>query len=137
MRDKARTYTDKELERTEKQISRVYEKHPALLSAKKEYMDYMRTVATSTKSLYEDYTNESDIELKKEKKKTYSDKVRELTIGSKKYLRVMRKFVSALTEANQSAIEIVNSKMVDIYTANYNQVAEDCEKVGIKVNGKK
>ena len=136
MADKARTQTDKKLRQMERDIGRVYRLHPALLAVEKEYAKYMGMVQEKTKAEYRAYMDEDDPDIKTEKEKAYMRKVRELTMESTGYNKIVKKIVGVLAEVNQQALDISNKAMPEIYAINYNQVAEDCKKVGIKVNGK-
>ena len=136
-KDKARQKTDKELDIMEKEINRVYSKNPALISVQKEYAKYMGMVQKRTESLYKAYIDESDKNIKQEKKEAYMAELRALTIESSEYKKLIKKVANAITETNKQALDIVNDAMQEVYVMNYNQVAEECEKVGIKVNGKK
>ena len=133
--DFARKQTDKKLEKMERDIGRVYADDPALKRIKKEYAKYMKTVQERTEAAYKAYTDETDADVKAELKKAYTDKVRALTMDSKEYNAIVKRFVAILAQVNQQALDITNSAMVDIYTINYNQVATECRRVGIKVNG--
>lgn len=135
MADKARTQTDKKLRQMERDIGRVYRLHPALLAVEKEYAKYMGMVQEKTKAEYRAYMDEDDPDIKAEKEKAYMRKVRELTMESTQYNKIVKKIVGVLAEVNQQALDISNKAMPEIYAMNYNQVAEDCKKVGIKVNG--
>lgn len=135
MADKARTQTDKKLRQMERDIGRVYRLHPALLAVEKEYAKYMGMVQEKTKAEYRAYMDEDDPDIKAEKEKAYMRKVRELTMESTQYNKIVKKIVGVLAEVNQQALDISNKAMPEIYAINYNQVAEDCKKVGIKVNG--
>ena len=135
--DEARRLTDKKLKQVEIKIGRVYKLHPALLVAQKKYDEYIKWVNKETRKEYEAYVNEKDVKKKAEYKKVYADKVKKLTLNSAKYKRIEKEVVSALAKANQDALDIVNDELSEIYAINYNQVAVDCRKVGIKVNGDK
>lgn len=137
MKDKARAQTDKTLELMEKEISRVYNKNPALISVYKEYKRYMDMVQERTEGFYKAYINESDKNIRLDNKKAYMDAIRALTIESADYRKLVKKIAKTITKVNKQALNIANGAMQEIYVTNYNQVAVDCEKVGIKVNGKK
>ena len=119
----------------ERNIGRVYRTYPALIAVEKEYKAYMDKVKKSVSEEYEAYKNETDVTLKKELKQAYSDKLSSLTIQSKEYKKLVKKVAEVLAKANQYALDIVNAEMISIYTENYNQVADECKRVGIKVNG--
>ena len=133
--DRARQLTDKKLKAVEKQISRVYKMHPALLQAQKKYDEYIEWVNEKTKDDYKRYVKETDEVKKAEYKKVYSDKIKAMTVDSKRYKVIVSEVTRALARANQDALDIVNDSMAEIYAINYNQVAVDCKQVGIKVNG--
>ena len=135
MPDRARQKTDEQLKVMEAKIGRVYSTHPALIAVKKEYDSYMKSVKKETDKEYKSYLEESDPERKAELKKIYTEKVESLTRKSKTYQKIIKKFVSVMAQANQDALNVVNSEMRKVYVENYNEVATDCRKVGIKVNG--
>lgn len=132
--DKARRKTDKRLKKMEREMGGVYKKDPALLAVEKEYAAYMKDVQEKTKPEYDDYIHAKDGE-KTEKKKAYQDAVKALTLNSKEYRKIVEKVCAVLAKVNQKALDIANDQMIAIYTDNYNQVAEECRRVGIKVNG--
>lgn len=132
--DKARRKTDKRLKKMERDMSGVYKKDPALLAVEKEYAAYMKTVQEKTKAEYDAYVHAEDGE-KQEKKKEYQDAVKALTLNSTEYRRIVKKVCAVMAKVNQKALNIANDQMIGIYTDNYNQVATECRKVGIKVNG--
>ena len=134
--DRARQKSNKKLKQMEKEISRVSENHPALLEVEKEYAKYMSMVEKSVEASYKAFQDETDIILKQELKSAYMSKLEDLTTKSKTYKRLVNKITSVLARVNQDALDIVNAQMVGIYADNYNQVAVDCRKAGIKVNGK-
>lgn len=133
--DKAREKTDKQLKTMERNIGRVYRTYPALIAVEKEYKAYMSMVEKKTNKAYNEYIKEKDINLKEELKKVYTEQLKALTIESKDYKKLVKKISRTLSKANQYALDIVNAEMISIYTENYNQVAEECERVGINVNG--
>lgn len=127
--DRARTQTDKKLDMIEREIGRVYKEYPALLAIEKEYAKYMAKVQKQTEKEYKAYKEDP------EQKQAYIDKVKALTLGSKEYARLTQKIARVLAEVNQQALEISNNAMLEVYAMNYNQVADDCRKAGIKVDG--
>ena len=133
--DRARKKTDKRLNAMEKEIGRIYKNDPALNRIEKKFDAYMKDVQARTKDLYNAYVNESDRDEKERKKKAYSDAVRKLTLQSAEYRKILKQFTQIMAGVNQKALDVVNDSMIEIYTINYNQVAEECRKVGIKVNG--
>lgn len=133
--DKALRLTDKKLEALESKVGRVYKNDPALKQIKKEFNAYMKMVQKRTRSSYEAYVNENDKNTKEELKHVYMDELRVLTLNSVKYRKLIKKFTKVMADVNQKALNLVNAEMSEIYVINYNQIATDCEKIGIKVNG--
>ena len=132
--DRARQKTDKQLLAMEKDISRVYRTHPALIEVEKKYQKYMSMVEKRTQDAYKAYIDETDADTKAEKKKAYMDEIKTLTVNSKEYKKLIDEITTVLARVNQDALDIVNAGMLTIYAENYNQVAEECRKAGIKVN---
>jgi len=133
--DKIRQETDKKLNAMEAKIGRIYENSPALKRVKKEYLNYMDMVQKRTESSYKAYINESDKDIKEKLKQAYTAEIESLTIRSAAYNKIIKKFTKALAKVNQEALNVVNGTMTEIYCINYNQVASECTRVGIKVNG--
>lgn len=137
--DKARQKTDKMLAGIERQMGRVYDTDPALLNIQKKYDKYMASVYKRTEGAYKafiDADDADDEESKKEAKEVYMGQIRRYTIESKEYNSIIKEFVRIMADVNQKALDVVNDSMSEIYAINYNQVAEDCRKVGLKVDGK-
>jgi hypothetical protein len=133
--DRARTLTDKKLKTMELKIGRIYENSPALKRIKKEYMRYMKMVQKQTESSYKAYIEETDKDIKEKLKHIYVDELEGLTIHSIKYNRIVKKFTQVMAKVNQEALDVANKSMTEVYCINYNQVADECKRVGIKVNG--
>lgn len=134
--DRARQKTDKILVGIERQMGRVYDTDPALLNIQKKYEKYMASVQKRTEGAYKAFIDADDEESKKEAKEAYMKQIQRYTIESKEYNSIIKEFVRIMADVNQKALDIVNDAVPEIYVVNYNQVAEDCRKVGLKVNGK-
>ena len=132
-KDRARSAADKILGQTERAMGRVYNEDPALIRIQKKLAKYLDGVRRDTQALYnERKAHPQD----KEARKAYEDAVREKTANNAEYNAIIKEFTKALAEANQKALDLVNDSMVDVYTVSYNNVADECRRVGIKVNGK-
>ena len=133
--DKARRQTDKILNGMKHEIGRIYESDPALIHIQREYDNYMSMVQKRTEESYNKYMKETDQDKKAELKKIYTDEVKDLTINSAQYKKLVKRITSVMADVNQRALNICNKNMAEIYAINYNQVAVDCRKVGIRVDG--
>lgn len=133
--DKIRKITDKRLELMEREMGRVYRTDPALLAIQQEYEAYMDMVQKRTHLAYVRFASEKDVEQRMEYKRAYQEELENLTLKSPEYQDLIDRFTTIMAQANQRALDIANSYMRKIYVDNYNQVATECRRVGIKVNG--
>lgn len=131
--DKAREQTDRILAKMEQDMSRVYDTDPALRNVQKKYAKYMSMVQERTGGSYKAFIDADDKDTKEEAKRVYMDEIRSLTVSSKEYNALINEITSAMAQANQRALDIANDAMMDVYVLNYNQIAEECRRVGIKV----
>ena len=51
-------------------------------------------------------------------------------------LRIIKEFTRVLAQVNQKALDVVNGTLPEVYAVSYNNVADECRRVGIKVNGR-
>ena len=93
----------------------------------------MERLQKATEGLFKAYKDEEDINAKKDAKNAYIAEILAQTIESKEYQRIISKLTASITKVNQKALDKINEITAEIYVINYNQVAEDCRKVGIKV----
>lgn len=133
--DQARLQSDKQLKNIEKEMGRIYGGDPALKLAEKELKKYLKTVGEKTKDLYTAYRAETDQKKKAELKKAYQKEVLKLTQKSKEYRVLIDRYVSALADVNQKALDLVNDSLINTYLQSHNIIAAECRRVGIKVDG--
>lgn len=133
--DEARKQTDKKLKDVERRVSDVYATDPSLLRIRDKYERYMERVARLTKDSYTAYKNAPEGEKKDELKKAYISDVERLTSKNAQYKNIISEFTRIMAQVNQKALDLVNAEMPEVYRINYNQVAKQCEEVGITVNG--
>ena len=131
--DDAHDKTDKILADIESEIRLSYARDDALKRAGKKYRAYMLNVDRKLKRYHDAYVNADSREEKEKKKREYMEQADMLTRGSFEYQRIIDDYTTALAVANQNALDIVNSRLAEIYVLNYNQVAVECERVGIEV----
>lgn len=131
--DRARKRTEKKLRNLEKRVKAIYANDPSLLHMQKKFEQYMKGVDEATHEAYLEYKNAEWGEMRDKAKRAYMEAVRGLTIENRMYRDMISKFTDVIAEVNQQALNLINAEMDDIYMLNYNQVAVDCKKVGIKV----
>lgn len=132
--DKARQKTDKKLKTLEREIKRVYRDDLSLQKVKAEYDAYMSMVEKRVEASYRAFVSETDKIHKDELKRVYMGQIAALTRDNFQYKMIVRRFVRTMAEVNQRALDLANAEMSEIYVLNYNQVAEECKRVGIEVN---
>ena len=133
--DEARRQTDRKLKDLERRVSEVYKTDPSLLRIKQKYERYMDRVERLTRDSYTAYKNAPEGNKKDELKKAYVSDVERLTSRNAQYKNIISEFTRIMAEVNQKALDLVNAEMSEVYRINYNQVAKQCEEVGITVNG--
>lgn len=132
--DRARQKTDKILSDLERRIDSIYESDPSLKRIQKKYARYMQSVEAKTKDAYLAYQN-ADASDRDRLKRAYAEEVELLTLRNKTYRGIVKEFSRIMADVNQEALDLVNEEMSTIYAINYNQIAVDCRKIGITVNG--
>lgn len=133
--DAAHQKTDNILQDIEQTIGEIYARDMKLKAIGKEYRDYMDFVDNQTDLTRSAFLSADDKISRQEAKRAYMDQIWTLTIQSEEYNRIIRDFTRRLAELNQEALDVVNDRLPEIYMINYNQVAEECKRVGIKVYG--
>lgn len=131
--DRARRKTDRILNNIEGAISALYLNNQDLTNAEKAYCRYMLQVDKLTKSVNEEFKNETDPAKKQKLKQNYINAVTALTTRNAEYNAIVDALCYQMALVNQQALDLINGRMEDIYIVNYNQVAEECKKVGIEV----
>ena len=130
--DSGRTQADKILGQTEKTMGRIYNEDPALVKIQKRLAKYLDGVKKDTQKLYDAYKADGG----KEAKQAYEDAVKKATLDNREYNAIIKEFTKVLAQVNQKAIDVVNNSIVDVYTVSYNNVADECKRVGMRVNGR-
>lgn len=132
--DRARRKTDKRLQDLERNMRSLYANDDSLYRASKKIVDYLENLSQQEKALYEKYLNEKDKDIKAEYKKRYMGEMTRHTLQDKTFQKLVADYSRALSDVNQKAIDLVNAEIEDTYIDNYNEVATECRKVGIRVD---
>lgn len=121
--DSARRYTDKELEKVEKRIDRIYCK-----SAKGIYSDYQKFMVKAQKRIQTQENalasaiRSKDEKLIKEAEKALQDAKFAVTLQDARYREMLESTAKRIANTNQIAINYANEKIPDVYAVNYNQM---------------
>lgn len=132
--DRARRKTDLMLNDMERRITALYYGDPALLRLRHKYNAYMQSVGERVADIYKQYAAETDRDKKRQLKREYEAAVKRLTVQSKAYKKLMDEITTQISRVNQSALDMINADMPQVYEVGYNAVAELCERVGINVD---
>ena len=132
--DREHNWTDKKIADIERRIKRVFSDDPALLRLEHEYAAYMADVDRKTEKARERFLNAETAAEKRELKAKYRTNVLDLTINNRRYNEIVDRITTEIARLNQKALDIINSELSAVYAENYNAVAKECRRAGIKVN---
>jgi len=137
MADKARQWTDKELEKMEKKIEKTYKQ--AEKETTKKWKAYMKESEKKVKSAEKAFKKEF---AKAEKtgnwtqaaiaSDAYTKALDKQLLKNKEYQRMVNNFTNELANVNQTAIAYLNDQMPSVYRVNYNNVQFDADNLGIR-----
>lgn len=133
--DRARRETDRKLKDLERRITSLYASDPSLLRIMEKYQRYMARVRDLTMDDYRAFTKAPYGKDRDRLKKVYTGRLEDLTIKNKRYNDIISEITEILSEINQKSIDLANDEMADIYITNYNQLAVECKRLGIQVDG--
>lgn len=132
--DREHNWTDQKIAEIERRIKRVFSDDPMLLRLEREYVAYMAEVDRKTEKIQVRYANAQNGAEKRELKAQYRTSVLDLTLNDTEYKRIVDRIVTRIAQLNQKALDIINAELSEVYAENYNAVAKECRKAGIKVN---
>lgn len=121
--DKARKWTDKQLEKMESEIAKIYkktnkditEKWNSYMKSEQKRLDALKAEAERTGDMYE-----------------YQRVLRNFTLQNQKYQSMVNQTTEKIANANKIAVDYLNEKTPSIYSTNYNQVIGEVN--GMKAN---
>ena len=133
MADKAHAWTDKQLERMEKRITKTYKQAQSEITEK--WNAYMARAQKRTEGLQAAYEaalkTGSASEIKAAK--AALDKAKEnITFKNQYYKDMVDETTLRLANVNQIAVNYMNDQMPSIYTHNYNQAGDAASVAGLK-----
>jgi SPP1 gp7 family putative phage head morphogenesis protein len=134
-KDKARQWTDKELEKMERNLKRHYKQATAELTEKwNKYMERARERISGLQAKYDTALKGGDQNSIREAKERLEKAKRSATLENERYKNMVDETTEKLAHVNEIALDYVNGKMPKVYTKNYNQVKGEAQEVGIKFN---
>ena len=132
MADKAREWTDKELEKMERHIAEIYQE--AQNGIKEKWDGYMEC-AEKRVERYQDAVDKAVEDGDKDKIKAAKEALkkaeRSITITDQYYQEMIDETTTRLANTNQIAIDYMNDSLPKIYSRNYNDEDPAAKKLGI------
>jgi SPP1 gp7 family putative phage head morphogenesis protein len=127
MADKARQWTDAELERMENHLANIYSR--AYKEVKVSWDDFLEDAKEEADKLLEAINNAVDDKEKKKAKQAYQKFLREKTLKNQYYKDLVEEITGQILNINQTALDYINDKLPDIYVVNYNAIAPSVENI--------
>lgn len=130
--DRARKYTDEELKKLERRLSREYATAQKELTKKwKAYMLEVEKQLTSQKAAYEAAVKSGIKSEIADAKKALENAKRDLTLSSPRYNEMVDNLTDRMAHVNETAISYINNKTPNLYMVNHNAVAPTAKSLGI------
>lgn len=135
MADKARQWTDKQLDKMEKHLNSIYTETQKGITEK--WDKYMRESGEELKKLqaeYDEAKKSGDKEAMKNAGRKLSKAKKSQTIQNRQYQSMVDGITTQLANVNQTAVAYLNGQLPSIYTVNYNAVNTTATEAGIAFN---
>lgn len=127
--DKAHKQTDKQLEKIERRLTKIYNDANFELSAS--WNDYMSKVEKKSAELLKAIDQATDSESRAKAEKEYQQFLRNLTLRNKRYARTVEETAVQLYNVNSTAVAYINGQLPETYALNLNwqnqQIASQVE----------
>lgn len=133
MADKAREWTDKELEKLERKIAKIYKQSEKEMKEKWDaYMRRGEKRLAKYESAYSDALKSGDDNLISEAKKQLQDANKSFTLKNKYYKEMVDSVTLDMAKTNQMALSYIHEQLPEIYAVNYAQANEIVKNLGEK-----
>ena len=130
MADKARNLTDKKLEQMEKHLSAIYRRAGKEIG--ESWKQYLEEIGKEIEDLQKKYDIAKKSGDQKEIKKLgieLSKAKKEKTLLNKHYKNLTNQIAEDLLKINQTAVAYINDNLPEIYSLNYNALADATENI--------
>lgn len=128
--DKAHKQTDKQLEKIERRLTKIYEDANFELSAS--WNDYMSKVEKKSAELLKAIDEATDDERKSKAEKEYQQFLRSLTLRNERYAQMVEETAVQLYNVNETAVAYINGQLPETYALNLNW---QNQQIGSQVQG--
>lgn len=116
--DKAHKQTDKQLEKIERKLTKIYEDADFELSAS--WNDYMKKVEKKSVKLLKAIDEATDDESRAKAEKEYQRFLRNSTLRDKHYAQMVEETAVQLYNVNETAVAYINGQLPETYALNLN-----------------
>jgi SPP1 gp7 family putative phage head morphogenesis protein len=116
--DKAHKQTDKQLEKIERRLTKIYEDASFELSAS--WNDYMSKVENKSAELLKAIDEATDDERKSKAKKEYQRFLRSSTLRDRRYAQMVEETAVQLYNVNSTAVAYINGQLPETYVLHLN-----------------
>ena len=116
--DKAHKQTDKQLEKIERRLTKIYEDADFELSAS--WRDYMKKVEKKSAKLLKAIDEATDDESRAKAEKEYQQFLRNSTLRDKHYAQMVEETAVQLYNVNETAVAYINGQLPETYALNLN-----------------
>lgn len=116
--DKAHKQTDKQLEKIERRLTKIYEDADFELSAS--WRDYMKKVEKKSAKLLKAIDEATDDESRAKAEKEYQRFLRNSTLRDKHYAQMVEETAVQLYNVNETTVAYINGQLPETYVLNLN-----------------
>lgn len=116
--DKAHKKTDKQLEKIERKLTKIYESADFEMSAS--WNDYMKKVEKKSAKLLKVIDEATDDESRAKAEKEYQQFLRNSTLRDKRYAQMVEETAVQLYNVNETAVAYINRQLPETYALNLN-----------------
>ena len=125
MADKARQWTDAELEKMEKHLAGIYTR--AYNEVNVSWNEFLDNVKDEADKLMKVINNAADEKAKKKATKDYKKFLRDKTLKNQYFKDLVEQLSEQILNINQTALDYINGRLPDIYVVNYNAIQQPVE----------
>ena len=128
--DKAHKKTDKQLEKIERRLTKIYDDANTELTAS--WNDYMAKVEKKSAELLKAVEEATDNESRAKAEKEYQQFLRGSTLKNKRYAEMVEETATQLYNVNETAVAYINGQLPETYALNLNW---QNQQIGSQVQG--
>jgi len=124
--DKARKWTDKELQQMEKHVSKIY--NEAYDDISKKWDEFMKSHKPKLDKAYDDLQaalKSGDSKAISDARAVYNRTAQNITINNQRFKEMRDEVAAKISHVNEVAVDYLNGNLPNIYTVNYNAFGDE------------